>query len=1071
MGLASTQLARGNGNFFTYVEFSRASLPIRKGDVLTYDVWLDPRNPEPKGGIDINISGTESLRDHHILDQNGIDAHGDGLLTPAVGKWYARRIPLDDVSGHRTEAFLLDFEGDAPGRYLEFVDNVAIVHPNGSRSVVFPGAHAPVDRLDGTDGYSDHPSFALIPRADVDSKPPSTLMDEVVNAASRYHSLSDCQAALALAEALNRATKSESAAAAIAAVHVDLDQAANQIEGPEAPFAQSMDRAHRDLAKLDPFMKGFTADAVGHAHIDVQWLWEQQESFQAAHDTWNQAVKFMDEFPDFKFSQSSAGYYREIQNAYPELFAKIQKYVKQGQWDIVGGRECEADENMISPEAHARQFLYAQRYFRQVFGKTATVGWEPDTFGHTAQTPQIMKLGGCDAFYFCRGGKGEPLFNWEGLDGTKLLSFCSPDAGAWYNMNLDNEALSHIPPYAEKSGAKDIMWVYGVGNHGGGPSRENIDQVHRWQKEPGTPSVRFRTAQEFFDRVRPDQAHLPTVSGELEGVFMGCFTTNATVKRLNRFAEADLSSSEAVASVANYLGNFPYPKDQFAKDWEKITFNQHHDTLCGSSFHWAYGQTMPDLNRVIADAKDVQRDALDYLSLTVKPLKKSGETFMVFNPTGWARSGWAAVRTPGKMVNDRPAEVLRTPVAATAGGVEIPVRVIDPVTHAAEFYATDVPAFGYRLYTIREGSATFGSTHLSSDHDLLESDNLRVRFDLARGCISSLVEKSSVQEFAGPHGLAVLEDHLEKTPNDAWSLGQIVGVKPFAATSAEPLSGPGWAGIKFSYPVPDHPETVITQTFRLDDRSEKVDVDFEVNWKVVSNPREPSPLVRLAFDGAAKSPTATYQIPFGAVTRPTDGGEGPAQAWADISGPAGGVSVIEDCKHGFSAKGSTLRMSVIRGIMGPDMLPNPGEQPLHYAIIPHVGDWRAADATRRAAELEQPLLVSTIPSDAQGIGPSEFSFAHPSDPFVVPTCLKKAEDGDGFVIRMFESIGHPDSATLNLCASATNGTWTNFIEDPLGMATLRDREVKVDMRPWEIKTLRVYVPGPRTSDRPRSGPQ
>src|SRR5207249_9950286 len=238
---------------------------------------------------------------------------------------------------------------------------------------------------------------------------------------------------------------------------------------------------------------------------------------QVCHDTFGQALKFMDEFPGFKFSQSSAALYATTEEHFPEIFKGMQKQVAAGNWEIVGGRVCEGDENMISPESHARHFLYGQRYFRERFnGKDAVVGWEPDTFGHTTQFPQILKLGGCKYFYFCRGGRHNPLFWWQGLDGTKVLAFEEPATGGWYNGDVAMNRFDRLFDFAGKTGSKEMLWVYGVGNHGGGPTRENINEALKFQKHGFLPTVKFSTATEFFYQLEKyDLSNVPTVTQAL----------------------------------------------------------------------------------------------------------------------------------------------------------------------------------------------------------------------------------------------------------------------------------------------------------------------------------------------------------------------------------------------------------------------------------------------------------------------------------------------------------------------------------------------------------------------------
>jgi alpha-mannosidase len=450
-------------------------------------------------------------------------------------------------------------------------------------------------------------------------------------------------------------------------------------------------------------MRKYTGHLVGHAHIDFQWLWEWPETVQVCHDTFSQAIKFMDEFASqhFTFSQSSAALYATTEEHYPDLFKRMQEKVAAGQWEIVGGRVCEGDEHMISPESHARHFLYGQRYFRERFnGKDAIVGWEPDTFGHTWQFPQILKLGGCKYFYFCRGGHGKPLFWWEGLDGTKVLSFEEPATGGWYNGDVQMNRFDRLFSFADTTGSKEMLWVYGVGNHGGGPTRENIEAANNFSKIPFLPNVKFSTATEFFKQLeKQDISKIPTVNTELNTTnssgFFGVYTTHSDIKRWNRDAEAITESAEAIAAFASRYG-FEYPQKEFRRNWEEITWNHHHDTLPGTSIHPSYNKSEAMFKRTIESSRKIADEAMKVLA---SKIKSDGDGTLVFNPTGSPQQ--------------------------------------------------EVPAYGYRILK-SDSPATRSRVKSAGKSYTIENAGYRVTFDAERGVVTSVLDKKSKFEGIAP---------------------------------------------------------------------------------------------------------------------------------------------------------------------------------------------------------------------------------------------------------------------------------------------------------------------------------
>jgi alpha-mannosidase len=1053
---ASENLARGNGNWFTYFKISDQKVTIKAGDTLEYDVFLDPKNPTAKGGLDIDFGGdTTPLRDIGISDQNGLKAHGDGILLPAVGHWYSRKIKLDAASGETTQGFMVDFEGDDPGRYTQFLKHIEITHADGSETMIYSGGPPPTSELEQTSGYTRYPVCREVPLSRVVSGPDlESFIAGVMTAADRTRRLADI---LADAEVIGRFVEADPAIKKhVEAAKKLLGDAIKKLDITDHEVDDIVKSARTELSFAAPIMSSYTAHLVGYAHIDFQWLWDWQEAEVASRDTFNQAVKFMGEFPGFQFSQSSLGLYKAVEENYPELFEKVKKEVADGRIELLGGRVCEADTNVIGPESHARQFLYGQRYFRENFGKTAKVGWEPDTFGHTIQMPQILKLSGCDYYFFCRAGKNEPLFWWKGLDGSQVLAFDDTANGSWYDSELQDSQFNPMKSFHDKTGSKDMLYVYGVGNHGGGPTREEINQAERWKKTSYMPKIEYSSAQNFFGSLSKYDLHaLPKIDQELNTVFEGCYSSHCEIKKAIREAESWTASAEAVAAVAS-LNGLAYPKADLRQNWEQICMNEHHDTMGGSGVHEPYDKTVMMLNRVTSDDHDVIGHALETLVQRVTP-QKDGVSVLVFNPTGWKRSGWCdTYLVPSGNSPDNPLDPDKA-VAVAPDGKSYPVDVLDKVSSRARFWAADVPGYGYRVFHLVNGESSKASVSVRDGGMTLENANLLVKFDKESGCVSSITDKRSNKTIAAS-GLGRIEEQFE-LPNDmsAWDIGKIAKVSQLKPVSFHLNSSDDCAEVVFEYrtDTTDGHSSPIKQTFRLDGDSDQVTSKVETDWQEIGNPKGFSPMLRVAFDSGLTKPIATYDVPFGALARPVDGREYPGQKWADLTAGDSGLSVLNDAMYGMSATGSTLRLTLIRSSYSPDPQPNPGPHVWNYAIYPHAGSWQQGGTVRRSDEFNQPMVDATVPYDARGSNPLEWGLLDLSDNALVPTALKGSEDGNGIILRMYDSggIGSEGQATLGrLFRSART---VNLIEDPIGTESLSGNRLTLKLHPFEIRTIRL----------------
>ncbi len=914
---AARCLAKGTGNFFMYYKFADDRVDIEAGDHLEYDVYLSLECPLMKGGIDAQLAGGGSLRDSGAVDDAGLRAHGDALLDKARGRWLHRVIDLAPIAGHTTDRWDLVFEGDAPGLYAQFVDEVAVVHADGSRHAIYANGKPSRDDIDWKEGYSQDARTAVVPRADVvEGEAVREVIDRELRVMRLASVVEERREELAyVIEVLRRSHREDLVA--------EVEEAASEIpdpgsfEGTVEDLLTAIHRSDHRLAHAHPVMRDYTGHLVGHAHIDFQWLWEWPEGIQAARDTFGQATRFMEEFPEFTFSQSSAALYVAMEENDPPLFQRIRERVKSGQWEVVGGRWCEGDTNTISGESHARHFLYGQRYFREKVGASAKVGWEPDTFGHSWAIPQMLKQAGIDTYYFCRGGKGKPLFWWEGPDGSRVLAFEEPAIqGGWYNSDVGRRQLQELLEFRDVTGSHDMLWVYGVGNHGGGPTRENILTALGWQQKD-LPNVKFSTATQFFEAIKKQGlSNIPVVRDELNPVFEGTYTTHGDMKRWNRDLEVLLGQAETTAAIAARFG-VAYPREAIVATWKDLLWNHHHDTLPGTAIHASYKLSRSMYEKGIAEMDD------------------------------------------------------------SAGLV---TRLVDRAT----------------------------------GRELL-------------GHPANLLEVST----EAPHG------------GSAWTIGEIRGVEPPGHLEPAQVVDRGAVLARVRTQLGYHKSRITVEEVAYRDL-DLLEVDLTVDWKEKGDARRGGPFLRTSFPFAVTDAHARYAIPFGDIERPMDGHECAALEWADVSGAEGGVALLNDCKHGHSAKGATLTLSLIRSSYEPDPEPDVGMHVIRYALLPHAGDPREARVPYRAAEFNTPPIALWA-AKGEGDLPLEKSFL--SVEGALPTALKMSEDGDAWVVRFYNPTNAVATASV---PGAEKATEVNLIEDPIGEAD----PSKISLRPYEVKTLR-----------------
>ncbi|KWV60932.1 hypothetical protein AS156_26305 [Bradyrhizobium macuxiense] len=755
--------------------------------------------------------------------------------------------------------------------------------------------------------------------------------------------------------------------------------------------------------------------AIGHAHLDTAWLWPLDETRRKAQRSFSTAVALMDRYPDFKFACSQAYQYAVIEQHDPDLFARIRVKAAAGQWIPVGGSWIEPDCNLPWGESMCRQFLYGQRYFEKTFGKRSTVFWNPDVFGYDGQLPQLMRQAGMSRFLTQKlswnkfTSPPHHSFHWRGIDGSTVLTHFPP-ADTYNGSAQVAELRYHAANYKDADRSADAIYLFGYGDGGGGADETMLETLQRTKDLQGLPRIQIRTVDEFFDRLAVSAGNFATIEGELYLEYhRGTYTTQSAVKRLNRACEASLQALEFVATLARAWQQPAPSAEDIEGLWRALLVNQFHDIIPGSSIREVYERAEVDLAAVEEEAKRRTQDLLAALS--------DGE-----------EGTWTPVNTLGSS---------RAEVASDPEGS---LRYVV----AAPFAAGEATTLDERV-TVSVGPDGF----------VLSNAQLRACIDRT-GLIQSLVHLPTGREtFASPAArFLVLDDRPLQF--EAWD------IDPFALETAreligevscEVLSDAGLRGeVRFERALGR--ASRLSQVIRLDAGARHLEFETTVDWQ------ERKTLLKVMFPVAVRASNATYETMFGATARPTHANtdadaakyEVPAHRWSDLSEPDFGVSMFSDSKHGYSTFGNQLALTLLRGPESPDPKADIGHHRMRYAIYPHEGDWRAADTVGRALRFARPLLwISGRPQQ-----PLRQSLLKASPSNVVVDTIKPAEDGDGWVVRLYESAGAQARTIIDFGVDVSSVWMSNILEDRIEALPMGGRTCRLSLRPFQVVTLRIF---------------
>jgi alpha-mannosidase len=837
--------------------------------------------------------------------------------------------------------------------------------------------------------------------------------------------------------------------------------------GNRAKLLEMLQQFRARLAPIRAFVQSFTLYFDANAHIDAAWLWRERETWEVCKRTFSSVLNMMNQRPDFTYTQSSAAYYRWMEEQQPELFARMAERIKEGRWEVVGGMWVEPDCNLPAGESWARQLLYGKRYLRSKFDTDVKIGWNPDSFGYNGNMPMFYTQAGITAFITQKIGWNETnvfphrVFWWESQDGSRILSYFPFD----YVNTIDDPygLVDWLRQFEANTGFTKMLILFGVGDHGGGPSLEMIQRIENMKKIDIYPRIEYGTAAKYLNWLTSqDLVTLPVWRDELYLEYhQGTFTTQAAMKQYNREGETLLTNAEKFSAFAG-LSGAPYPKAELQQAWQDFLLLQFHDILPGSSIHEVYVDATEDHTQIRETGNRELHAALRHIAGKINTTSSTqGLPLAVFNPLAWDRSDLVKVELP-----DDGHEAY---TVADQNGNLLPNQIVQTSRYSREliFVAPIIPSMGYALFTVRPTDAQAVQTP-PAFNGAIENEAYRIRLDEHTGWLSSIFEKKTGRELlSGPgNELQILEDKPSQW--DAWNIGLTGTAYPASYKGARIVEqGPVRTvlrvehtylkpGTKKEFPTEDYPTSFFTQDVILYHGIDRIDFRTDVDWW------EEKTMLKVAFPLTVQDSIATYEIPYGTITRSTQlrnswetaKREVPALHWADVSTPEYGVTLLNSAKYGHDIKGNVMRLSLLRSPKWPDPLADRGKHSISYALVPHKGTWRDAHSIEKGYDFNSPL-VGCFTDVHAGALPTSHSFVRLSPSNLILTTVKRAEDSNAWVIQWYESEGRGTNAQLDLPAQPRSVRLSNFLEEPGAPVPFTGSRIEVPTKHSGIQTVLV----------------
>nr|WP_306220288.1 alpha-mannosidase [Cohnella sp. WQ 127256] len=848
------------------------------------------------------------------------------------------------------------------------------------------------------------------------------------------------------------------------------------------------------LSSLAIAAKSYDLICVAHAHLDMNFLWGWDETVSATLNTFRTMLILLQEYPDYHFSHSQAAAYHIVETYDPEMLEEIKVRVQEGRWEVTASTWVEADKNMPNGESMTRQFLYAKNHMMRLFGlkpEHLQIDFEPDTFGHSLNVPETLHHAGVKYYYYCRGhnDEGHHLYRWVAPSGRSVIAYKEPH---WYDSRAEAEMVLTVPEFCQQTGLNTMMKVYGVGDHGGGPTRRDIERILDMREWPIFPTIRFGKYAEYFALTEQIADQLPIVRNELNFIFTGCYSSEARLKQANRVSENLLYEAEALSSVSTLWTSSKYYGKQLEEAWRKTLFNQFHDILPGTGIPETRDHALGAFQEISAMANSKRSAAMRSLAsridtsrylipnenlkesfsegagagvgVSVKHQFRTGESdrgrgktrvFNVFNSATIARKELTEITIWDWDGN------IQTIGFQDDEGNPLEFQFVDRgfVEHWGHFFLrvllpVNVPALGYSTYIMTEragdmASLTANDFYLTGQNlppvelysFVLENDLLKVVLDVQKLTIVSLIDKVKGQQLidgSRPAGVfRFIEEDTFQGGGNAWLVGRyrkiIELTEGIQIESSELGSKRLRQSITFS--VPFH-RSKLKVTVSLDQGSRRLDYNVECDWHEYGKDKEFTPQLQFYAPFGYECDSYRYDMAFGTIERPSLDLDVPANSWA-LGVPTNreqgsSLMLLSDCKYGFRGRENGLSVTLLRGSYGPDAYPNTGVHQIRLSIC-------LVDAASNQKLIEQsshyhlPLQTLSVAASTGDL-PTTQSFFQLVEGTLAIAAIKMPENNQAkkqWIVRGYETEGKTTSVKLELFRKVSKAYFVDTFERPV----------------------------------------
>ena len=773
---------------------------------------------------------------------------------------------------------------------------------------------------------------------------------------------------------------------------------------------------------LEPFRqyaKKINVHLIGHAHIDMNWLWNYEETKNVCIRDFNSVISLMKEFPDLTFSQSQSHVYKIVEENKPEIFKEVCEKIKENRWEVNTNAWVENDLNLVCGESIVRHILYARKYAKEKLGNVSSVMWCPDTFGHPATMPSICSNAGMKYYFHMRCGSHFPLYRWKGPDGSEVIVY-----KAVYNNKISPETIApalikFINMFPDIS---EMMFPYGVGDHGGGPTKRDHKMKEKMDKKPVFPNLIFSTAEKFFTSIEKFRNKLPVIKGELNTIFEGCYTTHSDIKDINRKCEDILLALESIMAIAVWRKKIESEDIKKLENlWQKTLFNQFHDILCGSAIKEAYRYSVELGNSVITEAKKL-------MEKYVKTLSGDGQenNLVIFNPLCRERN-----------------------------------CLINIPSSDEHFLFEKIPACGLLIKNAGEIKKNSSRTIEKKSEEIYETEFYTITIDRKTGVIKNLYDKKNKRDVVSIASPAIAEDpcswwaetssnlisvHYEQPHRmSAWIIGNILSTEYLYETDSINVKDEPFRMIISV--IRKYKSSLITQKIILYSDFPYIDFETLIDWKEQGNSINGVPMVRTNFSFSMKNPSAYYEIPFGCIERNITGKEYPAIRWAGMKEKNYWAGIILKNRHGFNASGRTLSCTLLRNAYEPDAQSDTGHHEIYYRLF--FGKLNPVEITKMAEEF---TLMPVVFETNAGLKNMTQLFEIKGN--VIVSSVKPSLDGKAIVIRVVEMLGKKQKFTIIFDRKPESVFRINLNEQEISKI-LSKKSISMEINPYEIVSLKI----------------